>query len=316
MKVLVTGGAGCIGSELVGELLSRGHQVECLDNLSSGKMEHINRFLDDKNFSFINGDILNPADIDKCAKNVEVVFHLAANPDIKYRDGDRTDKDLQQNTLGTYNVLEAMRKNNVKKIVFSSSSAVYGEAQRTPTTEDYGPLMPESLYGASKLACEGLISSYCHMFGFQAWIFRFANIVGGKSRKTGTTVISDFISKLRSNPHELTILGNGRQSKSYLIVEECVSGILFGLENAHDIINIYNLSPGDSVSVDEIANVVIKEMNLSNVEKKYSGSERGWPGDVPKVVLDSNRMDKLGWKSKYTSKNAIVIATRALINAA
>lgn len=311
MKALVTGGAGCIGSELVKELLKRGYTVTVLDNLSSGKSEHIEEFA--QKVEFVEGDLLDLHVLDSTMSGKDIVFHLAANPDIKFISGDRTDKDLQQNTISTYNILDAMRKHGVKKIIFSSSSVVYGKADKMPTPEDYGPLQPTSLYGASKLACEGLISAYCHMFGMQGWIFRFANIVGDKSRKKGRTVISDFIFKLKQNPAELEILGDGKQSKSYLLVDDCVAGMLFALEHSNDTVNIFNLSTTDAIDVDQIASVITEEMGLTNVEFKHAGSSGGWPGDITIFLLDVSKMKKLGWAAKRSSEEAVREAARRML---
>src|SRR3989338_2335719 len=279
MRILVKGGAGCIGSELVKELL-KNHKVTVLDNLSSGKNEHIQEFTANNNFELVEGDVLDKNVLDSAMKNKDMVFHLAANPDIKFIPGERTDKDLQQNTIATYNVLDVMQKNNVKKIAFSSSSVIYGKASKMPTPEDYGPLKPTSLYGASKVACEGLISAYCHMFDMQGWIFRFANIVGDKSRKKGRTVISDFIFKLKENPKELQILGDGQQSKSYMLIDDCVAGMLFAFQHSNEPINIFNLSTTDAITVDNIAEIISEEMQLKDVKLKYTGSTGGWPGDI------------------------------------
>ena len=315
MNALVTGGAGCIGSELVKELL-KNHKVTVLDNLSSGKNEHIQEFTTNDNFQLVEGDILDKDVLDRVMKNKDMVFHLAANPDIKFIPGERTDKDLQQNTIATYNVLDVMQKNNVKKIAFSSSSVIYGKASKMPTPEDYGPLKPTSLYGASKVACEGLISAYCHMFDMQAWIFRFANIVGDKSRKKGRTVISDFIFKLRENSKELEILGDGKQSKSYMLVDDCVAGMLFAIEHANDTVNIFNLSTTDSITVDKISEIVIKEMELHEVKIKYTGSAGGWPGDITNFLLDVSKLKKLGWATKYSSQEAVRMAARRMLGKA
>ena len=315
MRILVTGGAGCIGSELVKELL-KNHKVTVLDNLSSGKNEHIQEFTANNNFELVEGDVLDKNVLDSAMKNKDMVFHLAANPDIKFIPGERTDKDLQQNTIATYNVLDTMQKNNVKKIAFSSSSVVYGKAAVMPTPEDYGPLKPTSLYGASKVACEGLISAYCHMFDMQGWIFRFANIVGDKSRKKGRTVISDFIFKLRENSKELEILGDGKQSKSYMLVDDCVAGMLFAIEHANDTVNIFNLSTTDSITVDKISEIVIKEMELHEVKIKYTGSAGGWPGDITNFLLDVSKLKKLGWATKYSSQEAVRMAARRMLGKA
>ncbi|MBI4174890.1 MAG: SDR family NAD(P)-dependent oxidoreductase [Candidatus Aenigmarchaeota archaeon] len=314
MKTLVTGGAGCIGSEVVKELLRRGDDVTVMDNFSSGKTEHIEEFNDNNKFHLIEGDILDKSALEGATHNKDIVFHLAANPDIKFTSGDRTDKDLQQNTIGTHNVMDAMLKNDVRKIVFSSSSVVYGKAEKMPTPEDYGPLKPTSLYGASKLACEGLISAYCSMFNMQGWIFRFANIVGDKSRKKGRTVISDFIFKLRQNPKELKILGDGKQTKSYMLVDDCVAGMMFAVEKSSSDINIFNLSTADAINVDRIAQIVVEEMGLAGVKIVHTGTSGGWPGDITDFLLDTGKLKKLGWATRHSSEEAVRIAARRMLS--
>ena len=274
MKFLVTGGAGCIGSVLTEKLLEDGHRVVVFDNFSSGKTEHIKRISED--IKIVEGDILNFENIRQAVDGVDAVFHLAANPDIKFQEGMSTDKDLKQNTIGTYNVLEAMRQKCVSSIVFSSTSAIYGEVGTKIISENHAPLNPISLYGASKLACEALISSFCHMFGMQGWIFRFGNVVGSRSRVKGTTVLHDFISKLRNNPTELEILGNGQQRKSYIYADDCVNGMLVGFSKARDTLNIFNLSSGDDITVNDIAKIVISKLCLKNVKLIYTGGDRGW----------------------------------------
>ena len=311
MKTLVTGGAGCIGSEVVDKLLKRG-KVIVVDNLSSGKIEHIEKFLDNKDFRLVEADITSD-DLTGHLDGVDMVFHLAANPDIKFSAGDRTDKDLNQNTIATYNVLDAMQKTGVKKIAFSSSSVVYGKADRIPTPENYGPLKPTSLYGASKLACEALVSAYCNMFGMQGWIFRFANIVGDKSRKKGRTVVSDFIFKLRNDPTHLEILGDGRQSKSYLLVDECVDGMIFAVDHSNDPVNIFNLGTKDAITVDEIAKIVINEMGLKNVKISHTGSSGGWPGDITNFLLDVTKLEKLGWSSRHNSAESVRTSAKRML---
>lgn len=303
MKAFITGGAGCIGSDLALRLLNEGNEVVIYDNLSSGKKEHIPR-----GAKTVTGDVKDLKRLKAAMKNSEVVFHLAANPDIKYKEGYNTYRNIDENIIGTYNVLEAMRSTSAKRIIFSSSSAVYGEARKNPVSEDYGPLVPISIYGATKLGCEGLITSYSSMFGMQSWIFRFANIVGPKNRKTGTTVITDFIHKLEKNPESLEILGNGKQTKSYMHVSDCIDGILYGYTNSFDESNIFNLGYGDAASVKDIAEIVENVMSLGNVEHKFTGTERGWPGDVRKIILDARKIRKLGWKCSRTSKQAIKMA--------
>jgi UDP-glucose 4-epimerase len=315
MKALVTGGAGCIGSELAAELLARGAQVIVVDNLSSGKIEHIDGLLKDSRFEFLEADLLQPGAMDAALGGVDMVFHLAANPDVKFSPGDPTDKDLQQNTLVTYNVLEAMRRHRVPKLAFASTSAVYGVAEHLPIPESAPFPKPISLYGATKLACEALISSFQHLFGLQCWIFRFANIVGSKVRKRGRTVISDFIYRLKENPCCLEILGDGRQAKSYLLNAECVDAMLYVVEHARAPLNIYNLGCDDWISVNRIADLVVKAMGLPHVEYRYTGTEAGWPGDVPRFRLDVTALNHLGWKAGHNSEEAVRIAIDAVFEA-
>ncbi|MCC4766780.1 SDR family NAD(P)-dependent oxidoreductase [Methanosarcina sp. DH1] len=308
-KILVTGGAGFIGSHLVDHLIEKGNRVTVFDNLSSGKMGFIENHLENPDFTLIKGDLLDQEAIEKACEGIDFVCHVAANPDVRLGASD-TRVHLDQNILSTYNLLEAMRKNNTKKIAFTSTSTVYGEASIMPTPEDYGPLIPISLYGASKLACEAFITSYSHTFDLQAWIFRFANIVGPHSTH-GITV--DFIKKLWKNTSLLEILGDGKQEKSYLHVSECVDAILFLIENSKEKVNIFNIGSEDTISATDIGKVVIEEMGLSNVEFTYTGGNRGWKGDVPRMRLGIEKMKSLGWKPVYTSERSIRETARALL---
>ncbi|MBT9132987.1 MAG: UDP-glucose 4-epimerase [Firmicutes bacterium] len=308
MRYLVTGGAGFIGSHLVDRLVNMG-VVTVYDNLSLGKREFIEHHLGRDGFEFIQADLLELDTLKGVMKDHEVVFHMAANSEIKGSMGG-TDLDLKEGTVATYNVLEAMRLNNIKKVVFASSSAVYGETPLEPIPEDYGPLQPISLYGASKLACEGLITAFCHLLDMQAWIFRFANVVG--TRPTHGAVF-DFINKLHHNPNELEMLGDGTQEKPYIHVEDCVDGILYGFQHSNDKVNVFNLGSFSSTSVSTIAQILVEEMGLANVKFKYTGGDRGWPGDVPQVRFDTARMEKLGWKPKYTSDEAVRKAIRDIL---
>lgn len=310
MKFLVTGGAGFIGSHIVDILVKYGNEVVVYDNLSTGKLDFINHHKDKKSFSFIRADLLDSNKLNEAMKGVDFVYHMASNADIRHGTID-TRLDLEQNTLATYNVLEAMRIGNVKNIAFASSSVVYGEADVFPTPENYGPLIPISLYGASKLACEGLISAYSSIFGFRSWIFRFANIVG--SRQTHGVLV-DFIDKLRKNPLELEILGDGGQRKSYMLVEECVDALLYCVEQAKDVVNIFNLGSQDQISVSRIAEILIEELGLEKTVVKYTGGKRGWPGDVPKMMLSIKKLNNLGWKTRYTSEEAIKKASKVIAN--
>lgn len=303
----MTGGAGCIGSDLCQALIGRGDQVIALDNLSSGKIEHIEG-LKGPSFRFVEGDLLDAGLINRCLEGVEMVYHLAANPDVKFVEGDPTDKDLQQNTICTYNVLEAMRRHGVRKLAFSSTSAVYGISDGLPIAEDRPFPIPISLYGATKLGCEALITAFQNLFGFECWIFRFANIVGPKVRKKGRTVIGDFIDRLRKDPSKLLILGNGKQAKSYLLSSECVEAMLYAVEHSRHSLNIFNLGCPDQLEVRRIADMVVEAMGLKGVQYEYTGGEGGWPGDVPRFRLDVRRINELGWRARHNSEQAVRIS--------
>jgi len=308
MRIFITGGAGFIGSHLVDRLISS-DVVTIYDNLSSGRKEFIQHYLDKPNFHFIPADLLDFDTLSKATAHHDIVFHLAANPDVRAGIAD-TKLDLQQGTVATRNVLEAMKVNQIRKIVFASSSTVYGEAGTKPAAEDYGPLLPISLYGASKLACEGLISAFCHLFDMQAWIFRFANVVGARASHG---VIFDFINKLKQNPTELEILGDGIQEKPYLYVADCIDGILFGLEHSQEQVNVLNLGTDSSTNVTAIASMVVEAMGLSEVKFMYTGGNRGWRGDVPQVRFDIDKIKSLGWTPRYSSDEAVRQAIRDIL---
>ncbi|MFZ2535083.1 NAD-dependent epimerase/dehydratase family protein, partial [Methanothrix sp.] len=265
-SILVTGGAGFIGSHLVERLLLD-NEVTVLDNFSSGRIEFLEPYRDNPDFHLLTGDLMNPEMLDNAVSGKDFIFHLAANPDVKLGAED-THVHLEQNVLATYNLLEAMRKNDVRQMAFTSTSTVYGEAAEVPTPEDYGPLLPISLYGASKLSCEALISSYCHTFQMQSWIYRFANIVGERGTHG---VLVDFIRKLRENPGKLEILGSGKQRKSYLEVKDCVCAMIHAVEHSSGEVNVFNIGSEDSVDVTEIADIVVRQMGLDGVEYDYTG---------------------------------------------
>lgn len=313
INYFITGGAGMIGSALVLRLLKKGDRVTVYDNLTSGKAENLDSAKTYDSFRFIEGDIKDLNTLTREMKGSDFIFHLAANPDIKFIEGEPTDKDLKENIIGTYNVLESARVNKISKLVFTSSSAVYGEPKIFPTPESYGPLEPISLYGASKLSGEVLITSFSHLFGNQAWIFRLANVVGDKSRKRGTTVLTDFIEKLKKDPKHLEILGNGKQKKSFLWVEDCIEGMLTIIENAKENINIVNLGNADSITVHEIAQAVILKMGLKEVKISYTGGIRGWKGDSPLMLIDAQKAKKFGWSAKLSSLEAIEKSAEKLI---
>jgi len=311
MAILVTGGAGFIGSHLIDALLEKGNEVKCIDNFSSGRREFIENSIE-KGLELIKGDLLDRDDIKKALEGCDTVFHLAANPDVRLG-VENTHVHLEQNIIATYNLLEEMRKLGVKKIAFTSSSTVYGEAEEIPTPENYGPLVPISLYGASKLAAEGLIASYCHTFDMQSVIYRFANVVGPRSTH-GVTY--DFIKKLGNNGNELEILGDGSQKKSYLYISDCIDAMLFGMEKRKGRVEIFNIGSEDWVDVRRIADVISEEMNLSP-EYRFTGGVdggRGWKGDVKIMRLSIDKLRNMGWQPKYGSEEAIRMTARWLIS--
>ena len=309
MRALVTGGAGFIGSHLIDRLVSRGDTVVVIDNLSSGNLDFIQNHINSGKVSLVRGDITNYQDVLSAMSGIECVFHLAANPDIRL--GTKiTDTDLKQGTIATYNIVEAMRVEGVNKIAFASSSVVYGEDAPMPTPENHGPCMPISLYGASKQAGEGLISSWVGTFGFQAWIFRFANIIGTRGTHG---VIFDFIHKLKADPSRLEVLGNGLQEKSYMEVGDCVDGILHVMANSNDSVNLFNLGSHDTASVRRIAEIVVEETGCTGASIEYTGGDRGWAGDIPRAMLAIDKMLEIGFDVNYNSEEAIRHTARALI---
>jgi UDP-glucose 4-epimerase len=301
MKAFVTGGAGFIGSSLVDRLLERGDEVVAYDNLSTGIDEFLAEARKSSKFSFVQDDVLEKTAMTGAMSGTDIVFHLAANADVRFGT-EHPSRDLEQNTIATYNVLEAMRANNIKKIVFSSTGSVYGEASVIPTPEACPFPVQTSLYGASKLAGEGLISAYCEGFGFQAWIFRFVSILG--ERYTHGHVF-DFYQKLLENPQELAVLGNGRQRKSYLYIQDCVSAIFTALEGAEDKVNVFNLGTDEYCEVNDSISWITETLGLSP-ECVYTGGDRGWIGDNPFIFLDTTKIRALGWKPELTIREGIL----------
>ena len=306
---MVTGGAGFIGSHIVDRLMNEGHEVVVYDNLSSGKIEFIKHHMDKENFKFVKADLLDLKTLTKEMEGVDVVYHIAANPDVRLG-AKNTKIHMEQNVNATYNVLESMRINDVKDIVFTSTSTVYGEAKIIPTPENYGPLIPISLYGASKLGAEAYITAYAHTFDMRAVIYRFANIVGPRSTHG---VIYDFIKKLKKDPKHLEILGDGSQTKSYLYIEDCVEAIIHGYKHRKDQVEIFNIGSEDWINVKKIADIVTEEMKLENVEYHFTGGNRGWKGDVPKMLLSIEKIKGYGWKPRYASEESVRLTARHLI---
>ncbi len=311
--ILVTGGAGFIGSHLVDQLLERGERVRVLDNLSSGSLKNLERWLNSPNLDFMEGDLLDPGDVDKALRGCEAVYHMAAVPEVRLSRAS-PEEHFKQNIEATYNLLEAIAKGDgVKLYVFASSSTVYGDADVIPTPEDYAPLEPISVYGASKLAAEALSMAYAHTYGFRCIIYRMANIVGPRINHG---VIYDFVEKLRRNPKCLEVLGDGTQSKSYLYVADCIEGMLTGVERSSGRVEIFNIGSEDRVGVSAIAHIVIEEMGLSDVEVYYTGGVdggRGWKGDVKLMQLDVSKLKGLGWRPRMGSEKAVRLTAKWLV---
>jgi len=299
--IIVTGCAGFIGSSLVDRLLSIGHRVTGVDNLSTGQYRFLGNALTNPNFKFFHLDLLDLAGLKSAFKLGEVVFHFAANADVRFGT-DYPGRDLEQNTIATYNVLEAMRVNNIKKIVFSSTGSVYGEAKVIPTPENAGFPIQTSLYGASKAAGEGLIAAYCEGFGFQSWIFRFVSILG--ERYTHGHVF-DFYRQLKLDSNKLTVLGNGRQRKSYLYVQDCIDAILIAMEKSEDKVNIFNLGVDAYCEVVDSVRWICENLCVQP-KLEYTGGERGWVGDNPFIYLDTQRIRSLGWRPQHTIQEGII----------
>ncbi len=307
---VVTGGAGFIGSHLVDTLVAQGNEVVVIDSLCAGRKDTIARHIDSCDIRFVQADLLSDGWQD-AINGADRLFHLAADPDVR-QSAVNPDPTMQNNVIATYRVLEAMRRYEVPELVFTSTSTVYGDAKVIPTPEDYAPLLPISVYGASKLACEALISSYCYSFGMKSWIYRFANIVGDRS---GHGVITDFIRNLKENPVELEILGDGKQVKSYLEVHECVAAMLFALRT-RETVNIFNIGSEDWIDVKSIAEIVTDEMHLPHTKFRFTGGERGWVGDVPKMLLAIDKIKALRWKPQVGSRESVRIAVRAMLDGA
>jgi len=309
-KYFVTGGAGFIGSHLVDRLIEEGKQVVVYDNLSSGSLKNLVNVVKKKNFKFIKGDLVDYKKLKKAIKNSDVVFHLASNTNM-IKGNAQTDIDLKDSIIGTRNLLEAMRTSNIKKLYFASSGSVYGNADAPQLIESYGPLLPISLYGAGKLAAEGLVSAFCELFDIKACIFRFGNICGHRIKRG---VVYDFVQKLKQNPKELLILGDGHQSKNYLLVDDCIDGMFEIFDKCKKQYDTFNIGNDAYIQVNDIADIVAKEMNLSGVKYKHTAGKGGWKGDIPVSHFNIDKARKLGWSPKYDSAQTVRIAARRILD--
>jgi UDP-glucose 4-epimerase len=304
-KALVTGGLGFIGSHLVDRLLADGWDVLVLDNLLTGHRSNLSHHKDDPRLQVTEGDIRDAETVSRCSRGCDAVFHFAAHALMRASLLDHR-ADLDYNIIGTLNVLEAMVANGVPDFVFASTSALYGEAEVTPTPEEYSGIQT-SLYGAAKLAGEGYASAFAEFSPIRVWAFRFGTVLGERCRRGA---IWDFAHKLRDDPSQLEILGDGRQSKDYMSVKDCVDGIMRGYEKGSDRVNIFNLGLQEQTTVAQVADLVIEEMGLSDVKKRYTGGMRGWVGDNPVVYLSTARARGLGWSPTVSPVEAIRATAR------
>lgn len=309
MKILITGGAGFIGSHLCDALITNNHKVVVVDNLILGRIENINHLLKNDNFQFYLEDLLNVDALNNifAENNFDMVYHLAANSDIQKGSNDPS-VDLDLTFMTTFNVLNCMKKHQVKKLFFASTSAIYGDTTSL-LYENYGPLRPVSNYGAAKLAGEAFISAFSSAYQIQTWIVRFPNVIG---ERLTHGVIFDFIKKLKTNSDELIVLGNGEQNKPYIYVKDLVDGILFVIRHSAEKYNVFNLGTDSRTKVKEIARMIIEKMGLQ-ATIKYTGGERGWVGDVPEFKYDLRKIQKLGWSTKLTSDQAVSLTIEKVL---
>jgi UDP-glucose 4-epimerase len=314
-SAVITGGAGFIGSHLAEELIEKRYKVTLIDNFSTGKIDNIQHLLSSDLLNVVREDLKKPSELAHIVETHDIVFHLAANPEVRV--GETAPKvHFEENVQVTFNLLEAIRKCKTQKtLVFASTSTVYGEANEIPTPEEYGPLIPISTYGASKLASEALITSYAFTFGHRALILRLANIVGAKSNHG---VVADFIKKIRANPKELEILGDGKQKKSYMYIKDLIMAATHLVEvfsKSMAKVEVYNVGSYGMASVKEIAGIVSKEMGFPEIRYRFTGGVdggRGWKGDVKTMQLSIKKLVNTGWKPKYSSLQSIRLAAKDL----
>ena len=312
-SALITGGAGFIGSHLAEKLVNEGIETKVLDNFATGRKENFSECIDNQNFSFFNLDLGKLGKQEDYLENVEIVFHMAADPEV--RTGyDKPEDSFNQNIVNTFNLLQRIKNSKVKKIVFASSSSVYGDAKVLPTKEEYGPLCPISHYGASKLACEAMVSSFCHNYNIRGIILRPANVIGSRGRHG---LIWDLVHKLKNDKSRLEVLGDGKQTKSFIHISDAVKGILQSIKKHRDDVEIFNIGSEDSIEIINIAKAVCKNMKLPDIEIFTTGgieNGRGWKGDIKSAHLDISKLKNLGWHPKLSSLEAAELTSQEIID--
>jgi UDP-glucose 4-epimerase len=311
MNIVVTGGAGFIGSNLVDRLIRAGHAVTVLDNLSGGRLDFLEHHRASGKFKFVKLDVRDTENLKKALPlGVDLIFHLAANADIA-RGVEDPALDFQHSIVATFSLLQAMKHHGIRQLIYTSGSGVYGDRGPKYSSESLGPLEPVSMYGASKLSAEGLISAFAHLFKMRAWIVRPANIIGPRATHG---VVFDFVRRLKKDPNTLRILGDGKQSKTYLHVEDVIDALLLVQKKAKERVNFFNLSSNSFITVNQIADEVVRMMKLKDVRFERTGGKIGWKGDVAVVRLFNTRLHKLGWRAKYNSRQAVRATVQALLN--
>ena len=310
MKILVTGGAGFIGSHLVDRFVKEGFGVKIIDNLSSGRLENLTQYRNGSRVEVVMRDLKKMEDALKAVDGADVVFHFAANPEVRVSTIN-PEIHFNENVVATFNLLEAMRRKDVKELVFASSSSVYGEPEQIPVSED-APIRPVSVYGASKAACENLIHAYVKLYGMKAVILRYANVVGPRLRHG---VVWDFVNKLRKNPNELEILGDGGQIRSYIYIDDAIEATISAWRKSFSNFNVYNVASEDWLTVDEVADEVIKAMGLLGVKRVHKPLLHGvgWPGDVKRIALRIDRLKTLGFTPRFSSRDAVRLTVKSLL---
>jgi len=313
LRVLVTGGAGFIGSQLCKVLLNRGDEVTVLDNFSSSSHGNLQRIPACKKINVVIGDCKNRQDIRRALAGAETVYHLAANPVVRLDHSDPSTC-FQENAYATHALLDEVRKRDVNPVVFTSSSTVYGDARLLPTPESYGPLEPISYYGAAKLASEALISAFSYTYGITGIILRLANVIGPRSKHG---IINDLLAQIKKRPRGLRVLGNGRQIKSYLYIDDCISGIIHSVQSSQKSLNVFNVGSSDQIEVKAVARIILAESGVDDMPIEFTGGTeegRGWNGDVKNMLLDVSKLRSKGWRPKYTSEEAIRITVRSVLD--
>ena len=311
-SALITGGAGFIGSHLAEKLVGEGIETKILDNYATGRKDNLLGCIDKQNFSLFDLDLGKLGNQEDYLENVEVVFHMAADPEV--RTGyDRPENSFEQNIVNTFNLLQRIKHSKVKKIVFASSSSVYGDAKVLPTNEEYGPLCPISHYGASKLACEAIVSSFCYNYNIEGIILRPANVIGSRGRHG---LIWDLVHKLKNDKNRLEVLGDGKQTKSFIHISDAVKGILQSMKKGEDDVEIFNVGSEDGIEIINVAKIVCKNMKLPNIEIFTTGgieNGRGWKGDIKIAHLDISKLKNMGWQPKLSSLEAADVTSQEII---